>query len=221
MADGRRRSGEPRHESGQPAAAGRRPAASGSGAAARDATVGTQDPALRTDEALPLPGQLSRLAALHRINRAATASLDLEELRGPERRLSGVLNIQTRERHEFDADELEFLRTVAGELAIAIENAQLYGLAGARLRRKVRELTTLQRVSATLASTLDLKELLNIVAEQACDLGRAQRVEIYRARGATPALLASNGDPDHPFEAAVVGRSLEAAMATPPGDGVD
>src|SRR3712207_1669267 len=34
------------------------------------------------EEALPLPGQLSRLAALHRINRAATASLDLEELLG-------------------------------------------------------------------------------------------------------------------------------------------
>jgi two-component sensor histidine kinase/putative methionine-R-sulfoxide reductase with GAF domain len=315
MADGRRRSGEPRHESGRPAAGGRPPAA-GSATAERDATLRTQHSALRTDEALPLPGQLSRLAALHRINRAATASLDLEEmlgtvvrvvaeavgadtctvylyspeedtitvratvglnpaavgavsvplgvgitgqaartrsiiaapdapehpdfvydpllredsyrshvsvplLLGPERRLIGVLNIQTRERHEFDADELEFLRTVAGELAIAIENAQLYGLAGARLRRKVRELTTLQRVSATLASTLDLKELLDIVAEQACDLGRAQRVEIYRARGATPALLASNGDPAHPFEPAVVGRSLEAAMATPPGDGVD
>lgn len=261
-------------------------------------------------ETLPLPGQLTRLAALHRINRAATASLDLDEmlatvvrvvaeavgadsctvylyspeedkltvrataglnpdavgrvsvplgvgitgqaartrgtiaaedasahpdfyyhpvlreesyrshvsvplLLGPERRLVGVLNIQRRERHEFDADELEFLRTVAGELAIAIENAQLYGLAGARLRRKVRELATLQRVSATLAATLDLEAVLGIVAQQACDLGHAERVEIYRTRGGEPVLLASDGAASGVFAADEVARALAPALAEP------
>lgn len=264
----------------------------------------------RPHEVLPLPGQLSKLAALHRINRAATASLDLDEmlatvvglvaeaadadsctvylyspeedkltvrataglnpdavgrvsvalgvgitgeaarsrgtiaaedaathpdfyydpvlqeepyrshvavplLLGPERRLVGVLNVQMRERHEFDQDELEFLRTVSGELAIAIENAQLYGLAGASLRRKVRELGTLQRVSATLASTLDLTLLLSIVAEHASDLSRSERVEIYRLRGPEPALLASHGAASSALTAEEVARALGPVMAMP------
>lgn len=261
-------------------------------------------------EALPLPGQLSKLAALHRINRAATASLDLDEmlatvvglvaeaagadsctvylyspeedkltvrataglnpeavgrvsvplgvgitgeaarsrgtiaaedatshpdfyydpvlqeepyrshvavplLLGPERRLVGVLNVQMRERHEYDHDELEFLRTVSGELAIAIENAQLYGLAGASLRRKVRELGTLQRVSATLASTLDLTLLLSIVAEHASDLSRSERVEIYRLRGPEPALLASHGATTRALTVEEVARALAPVIAIP------
>jgi two-component sensor histidine kinase/putative methionine-R-sulfoxide reductase with GAF domain len=265
------------------------------------------------EENLPLPGQLSRLAALHRINRAATASLDLDDmlgtvvrvvaeavgadtctvylyspeedtltvrataglnpaavgtakvplgvgitgqaartrsiiaaadapahpsfyydpalqeaphhshvsvplLLGPERRLLGVLNIQTRERHEFNQGELEFLRTVAGELAIAIDNALLYRLAGARLRRKVRELTTLQRISATLASTRDLSDLLHVVAEQAGDLGRAECVGIYRWRGSGPVLLASTGESDQPFDAAQIATALHEVMAAPGGE---
>ena len=136
-------------------------------------------------------------------------------LLGPERRLIGVLNCHKRESQALRPDEEDFLRTVAGELAIAIENAQLYGLAGRRLRRKVRELTTLQHISATLASTIDLAETLGIVAEQACDLARAERVEIYRARGEHTTLLASNGERLQPFDRASVERALSVVMGAP------
>lgn len=136
-------------------------------------------------------------------------------LLGPERRLIGVLNCHKRESQILRPDEEDFLRTVAGELAIAIENAQLYGLAGRRLRRKVRELTTLQHISATLASTIDLAETLGIVAEQACDLARAERVEIYRARGGTSTLLASNGERTQPFDRPIVERALSVVMGAP------
>jgi len=139
-------------------------------------------------------------------------------LLGPERRLIGVLNCHKRASQILRSDEEEFLRTVAGELAIAIENAQLYGLAGRRLRRKVRELTTLQHISATLASTIDLPETLGIVAEQACDLARAERVEIYRARGGTTTLLASNGERTQPFDRPVVERALAVVMGGPPAE---
>lgn len=139
-------------------------------------------------------------------------------LLGPERRLIGVLNCHKRASQILRSDEEEFLRTVAGELAIAIENAQLYGLAGRRLRRKVRELTTLQHISATLASTIDLPETLGIVAEQACDLARAERVEIYRARGGTTTLLASNGERTQPFDRPIVERALAVVMGGPPAE---
>jgi len=94
--------------------------------------------------------------------------------------LVGVLNILTIARREFDAEEIAFLETVAGELAIAIENARLYSRTDARLRRKVTELGTLQRVSRTIASSLDLSEVLRSIAEQALQLIPAEAAAIFR-----------------------------------------
>jgi two-component sensor histidine kinase/putative methionine-R-sulfoxide reductase with GAF domain len=95
-------------------------------------------------------------------------------------RLVGVLNILTIERRNFDEDEIAFLETVAGELAISIENARLYSRTDARLRRKVAELGTLQRVTRTLASTLDLEDVLRLIAETAIELINAEAAAIFR-----------------------------------------
>ena len=95
-------------------------------------------------------------------------------------RLVGVLNILTVARRDFDEDEIAFLRTVAGELAISIENARLYSRTDARLRRKIAELGMLQRVSRTIASTLDLNDVLRLIAEQAVDLMQAEAAAIFR-----------------------------------------
>ena len=98
---------------------------------------------------------------------------------GPDR-LVGVLNIWTVARREFADDEIAFLQTVAGELAISIENARLYSRTDARLRRKIAELRTLQRVSHTIASTLDLGDVLRLIAEQAVQLINAEAAAIFR-----------------------------------------
>ena len=81
--------------------------------------------------------------------------------------LVGVINLFTLQRREFSDDEIAFLQTVAGELAIGIENARLYSRTDARLQRKITELGTMQRVSHTIASTLDLDDVLRLIAEQA------------------------------------------------------
>ncbi len=81
--------------------------------------------------------------------------------------LVGIINLFTLQRREFSDDEISFLQTVAGELAIGIENAQLYSRTDARLQRKIHELGTMQRVSHTIASTLDLDDVLRLIAEQA------------------------------------------------------
>ncbi len=99
---------------------------------------------------------------------------------GDEDRLVGVLNILTIDRRTVDDDEIAFLQTVAGELAISIENARLYSRTDARLRRKVTELGTLQRVSRTLVSTLDLEGVLRLIAEQAIELINAEAAAIFR-----------------------------------------
>jgi two-component sensor histidine kinase/putative methionine-R-sulfoxide reductase with GAF domain len=102
-------------------------------------------------------------------------------------RLVGVLNILSVARRTFDEDDVAFLQTVAGELAISIENARLYSRTDARLRRKVAELGTLQRVSRTVASSLDLSHVLRLIAEAAGELIHAEAAAIFRPpRANTP-----------------------------------
>ncbi|HET8587891.1 MAG TPA: GAF domain-containing protein, partial [Candidatus Limnocylindria bacterium] len=95
-------------------------------------------------------------------------------------RLVGVLNILTIARKEFEQDDLEFLRTVAGELAISIENARQYSSTDERLRRKLDELNKLQRISRIVTSTLNLSEVLRLITEQAVELIQAEAAAIYR-----------------------------------------
>ena len=100
-------------------------------------------------------------------------------LRGPTR-LVGVLNILTIARRLFDEDEMQFFQTVAGELAISIENARRYSWTDDSLRRKVTELGTLQRVSRIVASTLDLASVLRLITEQAVELIHAEAAAVFR-----------------------------------------
>ncbi|MFM9105435.1 MAG: sensor histidine kinase [Chloroflexota bacterium] len=95
-------------------------------------------------------------------------------------RLVGVLNIFTVEPHEYPPDEIAFLETMAGELAISIENARLYSQTDARLQQKIAELGTLQRVSHTIASNLDLADVLRSIAEQAVQLVNVESAAIFR-----------------------------------------
>jgi two-component system, sensor histidine kinase PdtaS len=111
---------------------------------------------------------------------ASQVSVPMMVRAGRANRLVGVLNILTLDRRGFDEDEIAFLETVAGELAISIENARLYSRTDARLRRKVAELGTLQRVTRTLASTLDLEDVLRLIAEQAIELINAEAAAIFR-----------------------------------------
>ena len=97
--------------------------------------------------------------------------------------LVGVINLFTLQRREFSEDEIAFLQTVAGELAIGIENARLYSRTDAQLQRKITELGTMQRVSHTIASTLDLEDVLRLIAEQAVALFNVEAAAIFRFPG--------------------------------------
>jgi two-component system, sensor histidine kinase PdtaS len=94
--------------------------------------------------------------------------------------LVGVINLFTVHRREFSDDEIAFLQTVAGELAIGIENARLYSRTDAQLQRKIAELGTMQRVSHTIASTLNLEDVLRHIAEQAVALFNVEAAAIFR-----------------------------------------
>lgn len=109
-----------------------------------------------------------------------TSQVSVPILLQRQNRLIGILNINSLTRREFADDELEFLQTVAGELAISIENARQYSSTDERLRQKVSELGTLQRVSRIVASTLDLNEVIKLITEQAVELLHAEAAAIFR-----------------------------------------
>lgn len=94
-------------------------------------------------------------------------------------KLVGVVDVHTFEECDFSDNEIKFLETVAGEIAIAIENARLYEQTDSQLRQKVMELTTLQGVSAHIAATLNLTEVLTLIAHQAAHLVHADASAIY------------------------------------------
>ncbi len=95
-------------------------------------------------------------------------------------RLVGVATLWMREPQKFDEDERIFLMDVASELAIGVEYTQLHSLTDERLRRKIIELGTLQRVSRTVASALDLNDVLRFVSESAVELTNAESAAVFR-----------------------------------------
>lgn len=74
----------------------------------------------------------------------------------------GVLNVQTVEPREFDRAEIDFLQTIANQLAGVIDKARLHRDA----ERKLREVSALFEVSNVLTSTLDLDEVLALVVDR-------------------------------------------------------
>ncbi len=82
----------------------------------------------------------------------------------------GVMSIQDYEHDAaYNDDDIQLLSTVANQAAQALENARLFS----ESRESVRELSTLSDTSVSLASTLDVDELLAISASSAIEMARA------------------------------------------------
>lgn len=98
---------------------------------------------------------------------------------GTTERLIGVISVQSADMREYTLAERNFVEVVAGIVAINIENGRLYEQTDEQLRRKVHELATMHRVSSIIASTLNLDEVLQIIATQAVHLSGAERSCIF------------------------------------------
>jgi two-component sensor histidine kinase/putative methionine-R-sulfoxide reductase with GAF domain len=97
-------------------------------------------------------------------------------------KLVGVITLQSYDQRHFTERDISFLETVAGEVAIAIENARLHRDTDERLRQKVAELTILQGVSASIAATLNLQEVAHLIATEAVHLLTADAAVLYELR---------------------------------------
>ncbi len=129
-------------------------------------------------------------------------------------KLQGVINIQTKGPRDFTQEEINFVEVAAGELAFFIANAQLYQQTDERLQSKVHVLTTLQQVSKHIAEQLDLREVLNLIAEKAVELARADRADIFHLEEDSSAqLVASFSDSNNGVDNANVSFLFDAHQA--------
>lgn len=95
-------------------------------------------------------------------------------------KLQGVISVQAYGPRQFTTEEIDFVETVAGELAFFIVNAQLFHHTDEQLHQKLRELKTLQQVSKRITEELNLDEVLRLIAEKAVDLANVDRADIFR-----------------------------------------
>ena len=94
-------------------------------------------------------------------------------------KLEGVINVQSSEPRAFTDEDVAFLEVLAGQLAMSIENTRLYEATDQELRRKVNELATLHNVSALVASSLVLDNVLRTIVEKAVLLSGAHRSVLF------------------------------------------
>jgi PAS domain S-box-containing protein len=79
----------------------------------------------------------------------------------------GELGIANRESRPYSADDEAVLRTIATQVAGALDRMTLYQSAGQNLHRRMQELDAISRVSNELTLTLDLDHVLNVIREEA------------------------------------------------------
>ena len=70
----------------------------------------------------------------------------------------GVLNLYTKERHEFSDDEIAFFNTLARQAAVALHNSRLYEEIKSASERQ----TALHDINLAITSTLDLNSVLEV-----------------------------------------------------------
>lgn len=77
-------------------------------------------------------------------------------------RVLGVINIQSYEPYAFDEDDLRFIRTVANQAAVAINNARLF----TERERRIEELATFNEIGQALNATVSFEELPGLLYRQ-------------------------------------------------------
>lgn len=143
----------------------------------RDAEQIKQDPlvmgeGILGDIALRQAGQIANDTAAdpRGIAVAGTEILPYEHLMGvpvlPQGQLTGLIAVwRTGAGLEFDAADLDFLGSLAAQVAVAITNASLFE----ETQRRLREMEAMALVSAALSRTLELEPLLENVLHAAID----------------------------------------------------
>lgn len=128
--------------------------------------------------------------------------LDKEEL-------LGVIYVESAHKNELQEDDLQTLQTLANQIATSIQKARLH----ARTQEHLHVMTTLQSISHTVSSSLDLDQILNNVLQLLKDSFGYTYASIYLFDGDVLHLGAELGYPadmlipEIPISAGVIGRT--------------
>lgn len=85
----------------------------------------------------------------------------------------GELMLGSKKTDHFNSSDLQAVSTAAGQLAAAVESAELLSQTDDTLRQRVDQLTLVTRVNRELISSLDVKQLLQILREEAVRISQA------------------------------------------------
>ncbi len=88
----------------------------------------------------------------------------------------GTLSVSSAKVEAFDADDEMLLQLMAGQMAVALESARLFGA----LHQRQDELESLLETNRELSSTLDLDQLLKFIAQRALALLSADEFVLFR-----------------------------------------
>jgi signal transduction histidine kinase len=106
--------------------------------------------------------------------------------------LIGVLDIQSKQPHAFDEEDLTTFSLLADHLATAIQNASRYEVEHSR-RRLVEKL---YEVGRALSKTLDLHEVLNLILGNLADIVQYDRGSVMLERDGALDFVAARGFPE-------------------------
>jgi signal transduction histidine kinase len=88
-------------------------------------------------------------------------------------KIVGAISVQAYQGGAFDQDDFWMIQTLANNIAITLENNQLYVTArdvGAELEKRSQRLASIHRIMTAVTSTLDSEEILGIAAERLVNL---------------------------------------------------
>src|SRR5947209_71897 len=102
----------------------------------------------------------------------------------------GVMNVQTVEPRDFDRTEIDFLQTIANQVAGIIEKGRLQR----ESERKLREVSALFEVSNVLTSTLDLDEVLSLIVDRLARVYAGSAAAVFLREGDDLRERAHSGD---------------------------
>jgi signal transduction histidine kinase len=124
--------------------------------------------------------------------------------------LTGVFSLLARDASRvFNSQDREVMELLANHLAIAIENARLYG----EVRDRLAEVTGLQAASSALAEELLPERALRVIAQQALSLSGAATVSIELLRTGGYELEVQVAVGEHALELAAMRVAVEGSLA--------
>jgi diguanylate cyclase (GGDEF)-like protein/PAS domain S-box-containing protein len=104
----------------------------------------------------------------------------------------GAMTVQSFRPAAFDEADRDFLTAVAGQVAMAVEKARLLEAE----RRARQQAEALQRLAATLSSTLELEQLLDLMLEYLEEFIPYDSASVMLVKGDKARVVAARGFPD-------------------------